>query len=474
MRYFAYASNMNQRKLKENGEKLVAAREQEAELQEQLAKLPRLEEQAKQFDAIGLDAKLRLVPLLEKERQLSPRIQEELERVSSGLGTLRDSLPDTTFLNEKALENLPHANVAARARAVLEGVKSRVEQLIDAATADLRTATAVIAATIAELEQARRQAEASLEKDFATLPDVAGKKGPEVGRTYQALQREIETIRPQQSRLHAVAELLAALDQDRRNFRGELSDLRHDRTLALEKAVKALNKKLAGKLRLEVAPGADRQALKDFLTGLRGIGERTLSWVDTAVDLTIPALVEACRGGTAALLAKGWGVTPARAEAICNLSHAELLALETIDLEDRVELELNVAHEGETYRPLQRLSTGQQCTAILHLLLLDNTDPLVMDQPEDNLDNAFIADRIVRELRSEKTSRQFIFATHNANIPVFGDAEWIGVCIADGQHGGVPHGNQGSIDVPNIRDEAARILDGGREAFLQRQEKYGY
>jgi ABC-type lipoprotein export system ATPase subunit len=45
-----------------------------------------------------------------------------------------------------------------------------------------------------------------------------------------------------------------------------------------------------------------------------------------------------------------------------------------------------------------------------------------MDQPEDNLDNAFIADRIVRELRQAKTQRQFIFATHNANIPVFGDA----------------------------------------------------
>jgi hypothetical protein len=50
-----------------------------------------------------------------------------------------------------------------------------------------------------------------------------------------------------------------------------------------------------------------------------------------------------------------------------------------------------------------------------------------MDQPEDNLDNAFIADHIVCELRLSKTKRQFLFATHNANIPVFGDAEWIGV-----------------------------------------------
>ena len=63
------------------------------------------------------------------------------------------------------------------------------------------------------------------------------------------------------------------------------------------------------------------------------------------------------------------------------------------------------------FKALDKLSTGQQCTAILHLLLLDNRDPLVMDQPEDNLDNAFIAERIVRELRQAKTQRQFIFAT---------------------------------------------------------------
>lgn len=54
------------------------------------------------------------------------------------------------------------------------------------------------------------------------------------------------------------------------------------------------------------------------------------------------------------------------------------------------------------------------------MLLLENADPLLMDPPEDNLDNAFIAERIVTELREAKSSRQFLFATHNANIPVNG------------------------------------------------------
>jgi hypothetical protein len=110
----------------------------------------------------------------------------------------------------------------------------------------------------------------------------------------------------------------------------------------------------------------------------------------------------------------------------------------------------------------------------LHLLLLDNKDPLILDQPEDNLDNAFIADRIVTTLRQAKLQRQFIFATHNANIPVFGDAEWIGVLEADNESAHMPPDLQGAIDQEPIRDRAAVILEGGKAAFTQRREKYGY
>ncbi len=108
------------------------------------------------------------------------------------------------------------------------------------------------------------------------------------------------------------------------------------------------------------------------------------------------------------------------------------------------------------------------------MLLLENSDPLLMDQPEDNLDNAFIADRIVTELRDAKSRRQFLFATHNANIPVFGDAEWIGVFTAEENRGCLGLEAQGSIDVPAIRAQVASILEGGREAFIQRKEKYEF
>jgi hypothetical protein len=83
--------------------------------------------------------------------------------------------------------------------------------------------------------------------------------------------------------------------------------------------------------------------------------------------------------------------------------------------------------------------------------------PLIMIQPEDNLDNAFIAERIVTQLRSAQTERQFLFAMHNANIPVIGDAEWIGILSSSESHAEMPVESLGSIDLPAIRERVVEI-----------------
>lgn len=457
-----------------NADKLCRAEEEQDELRDELQRLPGLEEQAKQFDAIGFTEKLKQVPLLEKERQLPARVTEELEGFSRALEAFRDDLPDAAFLSDEVIAELPHTELLVRARRALERLQERVKQQIAIFEEELHSVSADVKTVLDELDRVQRATHGALEKEFSKLPTVAGKDGATLARTYQSLQRQIASIRPRQAATETLGEQISQLKQERRNLLGRLSDLRSARTRMLEQEVKRLNRRLAGKLRLTVVPNGNRDRLKAVLARLPGIGAKSVSWVDDAGDLTVPSFVEACRAGAPVLLARNWGVTSGKAETICKMARADLLALETVDLEDRVLLELNVAHEGETFRQLDKLSTGQQCTAILHLLLLENEDPLVMDQPEDNLDNAFIADRIVQELRTAKTARQFLFATHNANVPVFGDAEWIGVFSGTEELGSVPPDNQGSIDVPCIRDEAARLLDGGREAFLQRRQKYGY
>ena len=462
------------RKLGENGGRLAKARELKDEIERHIAQLPKLEEQVRQFKEQGLEEKLKQVPLLEKERQLGPRILEEVKRTRDGQRQFQESLPDLVFLSDKALEGLPHAELLLRGRQLLDNLGTTLRQKLGEIEKAIGETETSLAGLVTELSEALAASETQLEKEFAKLPAVAGKDGKEIGRAYQRLLREIEQVRPSQTRLRTVDALVKELEQARRNLLGEISDFRSARTAAKQRAVKGLNKRLAGKLRITIVPDGLRQPLREFLQGLPGVGERKTEWVYEAQDLTVMGLVAAVGKGREALLGKGWGLTSGVAETLTRMTAVQVFGLEAIDLEDQVSLELNVSHTGEQYRALDRLSTGQQCTAILHLLLLDNPDPLIMDQPEDNLDNAFIAERIVQELRAAKTERQFLFATHNANIPVFGDAEWIGVCSSSEDRAEMPVEAQGSIDIPLIRDQVASILEGGKEAFLQRKEKYGF
>src|SRR5205807_5070297 len=105
--------------------------------------------------------------------------------------------------------------------------------------------------------------------------------------------------------------------------------------------------------------------------------------------------------------------------------------VETVALADQPSIELL---DGDTFKESTHLSTGQRCTTILPILLTQSERPLLIDQPEDNLDNAFVYETIVRALRTIKGARQVIFVTHNPNIPVLGEAERVFVFSSDGQH----------------------------------------
>ena len=463
------------RKLKENGDRLEKAQEKKDEIEARIAELPKLQERVRQYREQDLDEKLNTVPLLEKERQLEPRMRQEIERIHAAKLHFEEELPDLTFLSERALEGLPHADPFLAGRKILETLAETLQQKLAEIGTAVDEAGKALVPHEDKLKRVMAESEMQIEKDFAALPAMAGKTGREVGVAYQRLLREIEQIKPVRSQLGTVAALVDHLEQERRNLLGEISDIRSARTAAKRSAVRELNQRLRGKLHVAVVPDGLRQPLRGFLQSLPKVGQERTKWVEDAQELTVMGLVSAIRKGKDDLLGKRWGLTPGFAETLAGLDAARLHALEAIDLEDRIGIELNVSHSGdERFRDLKHLSIGQQCTAILHLLLLNNPDPLIMDQPEDNLDNAFIAERIVKELRSEKTERQFLFATHNANIPVFGDAEWIGVCTAAGDRAEMPLDMQGSIDVRKIRDHGAGILEGGREAFTQRREKYGF
>jgi ABC-type sulfate/molybdate transport systems ATPase subunit len=141
--------------------------------------------------------------------------------------------------------------------------------------------------------------------------------------------------------------------------------------------------------------------------------------------------------------------------------------LEAVDLEDVPCIELL---DGDKYKESPNLSTGQRCTTILPILLVQSERPLLIDQPEDNLDNAFIYETIVKALQAVRGARQVVFVTHNPNIPVLGDAERVFVLESDGHNARLRR--VGTVD--ECKDDIETILEGGREAFLQRKRRYGH
>lgn len=464
-----------QKKLADNARELMKTRTDLDEVTEKVARLPKLGEQLKGFQDLGVEAKLEKTRFYERERQLVDRVQQELTGLESGVQTLGEKLPDLTFLSDDALEALPDASLLVAMRDELERLRNEFVKYQSAIQETIRSCKVALEPHLTAWKAAMKAGEQELQKSLNELPDMAGKSGREVGAAYQRLIQEFERIKPLEAKKATLTEDLARLEQERESLIAELSDARRTRANKLQAAVSKLNQRLKGKLRVDLRVEGDRSRLKEFLAGckLEGVGEKRLAWIEEK-EVTPLALARAIREGTTKL-ATEYGVTRVIAEALAKLSYSKLLELEAIELTDHVSIELNVAHgDEEQYKDLSRLSTGQQCTAVLHLLLLDNPDPLVIDQPEDNLDNAFIAERIVRELRDAKTRRQFLFSTHNANIPVFGDAEWIGVLTASENRGVLQPGHQGSIDVPYIREQAAEILEGGRAAFMQRKEMYEF
>lgn len=118
------------------------------------------------------------------------------------------------------------------------------------------------------------------------------------------------------------------------------------------------------------------------------------------------------------------------------------------------------------------LSDGQRNTATLALLLAQKGGPLIIDQPEDELDSNFVFRELIPMLRKVKSNRQFIMATHNANLPVNGDAEL--VYAVEARDGKGTMLTCGGLDQASVTTAVLDIMEGSEEAFRRRREKYHF
>jgi len=152
-----------------------------------------------------------------------------------------------------------------------------------------------------------------------------------------------------------------------------------------------------------------------------------------------------------------------------------LLTLATIELEFLPKFYYLTHNEMGDKIPFEDASAGQQATALLNVLLNQEGFPLIIDQPEDDIDNRAI-EKIINNVWNSKKKRQIIITSHNANIVVNGDSELVICCdyneTSEQTKGHIKY--EGSIDTENIRNEITTVMEGGERAFKLRKEKYGF
>lgn len=248
--------------------------------------------------------------------------------------------------------------------------------------------------------------------------------------------------------------LQITVERDHLADRADAIGFLKDKVLTMERAGQYMRMQIAERLTDMARPGELSAALvagkSEMLGVVRVVGGDGALTISEATKL-----VEGCV----------WRKTDEDAGVdVVDAAIGPLLELAEQPVDDRVRIRLND-------KPVDELSPGQRSSAMLPLIALAETDPLVIDQPEDNLDNAMVGETLTRILADLKERRQIIVSTHNPNIVVGGDAEQVIVLDAPGAHRAEVT-KTGSIDDEQIIDAVLTIMEGGREAFTARRKRY--
>lgn len=471
--------NLDLTSLKAKAQNLVAdIEEREDELAKKLDEITKLNEEVQELPELlerksYLDKRL-TEPVFEqherwtKEQVLFKAVESTADAIKSRVNVSLDNV------------QLPEVNMATTPNPdLVKQAASEVRELFDAAKSGLSETKKSVAArtqTIAKLkadwEQNFKKHREEFRKELAVLglPNLAAIAAERAEKQKQVEEIEQVTV-PKRDRLKDEVEELRT---KRIEILTELRAAREEIEAQRKGLVENLNDELGGIVRIEFEPGGDGSAYADYVSqSLEGSGmqNRQEQVAGVCEQLSPAELADALQKGEAAVLSEKGKLTASNTTILQRVfSEREIMVIEHLDTPSLPNIKLR--REGEaTFSELDNLSVGEQCSAILSIALLNKARPLVIDQPEDELDHGFITQSIVESIRRVKGKRQIIAATHNPNIPVLGDAEQI-FRVAKRSAGPVCEIRvAGGIEIPKVIGEV-QMLEGGPEAFERRRQKY--
>jgi DNA repair ATPase RecN len=458
--------------LRANGVSVSELRGALAGTSDALSELPAIEEKLKKLATTGGGS----APAINHAHAQKALRDREARAVAAVLELLRQehrSLSNATGRIARQAPTFDPDMMAGPNTEALRGVSAAIRECaekVDAAVAEACAAVERAGRSVSTAQDALRGEHQKQEAEFRQL--IEKHKVAEAQSAERAqLERKRNELLAHRKTKQDLEARLAAAQQERQALLARLSELRDRRFRLRVRQANHVTQQLGPAIRVRIEQfgnrDAYRQLIEDALEGAR-INRRVVA--QKIVDAVSPAELSAVVGARNrdALIDRA-GLNANQADwAFTALAKDQVLFdLETVELIDRPWIELL---DGEQYKDSLSLSTGQKCTAILPILMLDSANPLLIDQPEDNLDNSFIYETIVRSIRDVKARRQLIFVTHNPNIPVLGDAERVFVLRSDGAKAAV--NRVGTVD--ECKDDIVTLLEGGEDAFRERQRRYNY
>jgi len=261
-----------------------------------------------------------------------------------------------------------------------------------------------------------------------------------------------------------------ALSAQRDKLLGQSETWRQQRTKERENVAQQLNRDLGPSVRLSILPFSQHLEYISALTAaLRGSGLRYADLAERIAQTFSPTeIAQLAESGHVETIAAALEITEERAGRLCDALRDQAGgALYTTVVEDDVKIELM---DGADFKGIDFLSMGQRCTVVLPIILRHLERMIILDQPEDHLDNSFVVGTLVKGITRRGDGAQTIVATHNPNIPVLGNADLVVHLESDGSRCFTRA--SGAINKPAIVSAITTIMEGGREAFARRAEFY--
>ncbi len=459
--------------LSANANGILPLQDKIAALDEELGELPGVEEKLKGMSATGGDD-AKVINEAHGQKALRDREKRAVDGTAQFLAEHHRYIGEILGLLEReAVKQFSKDVLSGPNKAILGEIRQSLSECAREVDGHLKKAQERIGAEQARLEGNKGKlatAHAAQEMAFRTLIEKHQEAMGKATERSNFEKRRNELLAKKLER-QELTDRRTKLQVERTTLLGKLSELRDKRFKARKEVADRINQVLSPNIRVTITQDGNPERYLALLEELlRGGRVKQGPVAQKIVNAMWPAdLVRIARQKNADELVNKAELNPDQAaKVIATLgASGRLHELETVELIDKPKIELN---DGGTYKDSQSLSTGQKCTTILPILLMESEKPLLVDQPEDNLDNRFISQTVVESLRKVKTRRQLIFVTHNPNIPVLGDAAKVLVLESDGTTATLIKNG----DVDECKAEIVTLLEGGEDAFRQRKERYKY